>query len=261
MAAVTVDRGAVNSNDRSRRQLGWTSLLASGSTTTSAAHKDDRRWPLLPGDVELGGDRRSRATAGELSGGNGRWIPFQQGISELHGPALSSREQRTALVWFRRYKVTTAVAGACSTAVFDPPPSNDLLLVLASPRDVAAAGLYSLDVEQERREKRMRLVFTDPPTPLPTTARGPPSLSAAPITVTSSPEKEPRTIETATATDCSRRRGRRKGKDRRPVPLALRLRIATGERGATRGSPLLCCPRRRRMVTPEAPIAVVLELH
>nr|GMD08037.1 carotenoid 9,10(9',10')-cleavage dioxygenase 1-like isoform X1 [Ipomoea batatas] len=49
------------------------------------------------------------------------------GIGELHGPALSSREQRTALVWFRRYKVTTAVAGACSTAVFDPPPSNDLL--------------------------------------------------------------------------------------------------------------------------------------
>nr|GMD05946.1 hypothetical protein Iba_chr06bCG11340 [Ipomoea batatas] len=72
---------------------------------------------------------------------------------------------------------------------------------------------------------------------------------------------KPRIVETVIATDCSRRRGRRKGKDRRPAPLALLLRVATGEKNAITGSPLLCCLRLRSMVTPTATIAVVSELH
>nr|GMC78961.1 hypothetical protein Iba_chr04aCG6490 [Ipomoea batatas]GME19524.1 hypothetical protein Iba_scaffold23068CG0020 [Ipomoea batatas] len=42
--------------------------------------------------------------------------------------------------------------------------------------------------------------------------------------------------------------------------VALLLRVATGEMDATRGSPLLSCPRRRRRVTPEATIAADSEL-
>nr|GME12490.1 hypothetical protein Iba_scaffold13864CG0020 [Ipomoea batatas]GME16686.1 hypothetical protein Iba_scaffold17841CG0010 [Ipomoea batatas] len=42
--------------------------------------------------------------------------------------------------------------------------------------------------------------------------------------------------------------------------VALLLRVATGERDATRGSPLLSCPRWRRRVTPEATIAADSEL-